>query len=75
MFFGRYDRRRTLVIRIAAITLAGDSVITLAQFRPSKLRIERNEKENQGTHLNKKSGLTCNCNKRFLGNFGVIFFG
>ena len=32
---GRYDRQRTLVIRIAAITLAGDSAITLARFRPS----------------------------------------
>ena len=34
----RYDRQRTLAIRIAAITLASDSAITLAQFRPSKLR-------------------------------------
>ena len=36
-FRGRYDRQQTLVIRIAAITLASDSVITLARFRPSKL--------------------------------------
>ena len=34
---GRYDRQRMLVIRIAAITLAGDSAITLARFRPSKV--------------------------------------
>ena len=32
----RYDCQRTLVIRIAAITLASDSAITLARFRPSK---------------------------------------
>ena len=37
-FFGRgYDRQRTLAIRIAAITLASDSAITLARFRPSKI--------------------------------------
>ena len=35
-FSGRYDRQRTLVIRIAAIILASDSAITLARFRPSK---------------------------------------
>ena len=35
-FGGRYDRQRTLVIRIAAITLASDSAITIARFRPSK---------------------------------------
>ena len=34
---GRYDRQRTLVIRIAAITLASDSAITIARFRPAKL--------------------------------------
>ena len=33
---GRCDRQRTLAIRIAAITLASDSAITIAQFRPSK---------------------------------------
>ena len=33
---GRYDRQRMLAIRIAAITLASDSAITLARFRPSK---------------------------------------
>ena len=33
---GRYDHQRTLVIRIAAITLASDSAITIARFRPSK---------------------------------------
>ena len=38
VFRGRYDRQRTLVIRIAAITLASDSAITLARFRPSKLQ-------------------------------------
>ena len=36
VFRGRYDRQRTLVIRIAAITLASDSAITLARFHPSK---------------------------------------
>ena len=36
-FRGRHDRQRTPVIRIAALTLASDSAITLAQFRPSKL--------------------------------------
>ena len=35
-FRGRYDRQRTLAIRIAAITLASDSVITIARFHPSK---------------------------------------
>ena len=34
---GRYDRQRTLVIRIAAKTLASDSGITIARFRPSKV--------------------------------------
>ena len=34
---GEYDRQRTLVIPIAAITLASDSAITIARFRPSKL--------------------------------------
>ena len=33
---GRYDRQRTLAIRIAAVTLASDSAITIARFRPSK---------------------------------------
>ena len=33
---GEIDPQRTLVIRIAAITLASDSAITLAWFRPSK---------------------------------------
>ena len=37
VFRGRYDRQRALVIRIAAITLASDSAITIARFRPSKL--------------------------------------
>ena len=36
VFSRRYDRQRTLAIRIAAITLASDSAITLARFRPSK---------------------------------------
>ena len=36
VFTGRYDRQRLLVIRIAAITLASDSAITLERFRPSK---------------------------------------
>ena len=36
-FRERYDCRRTLAIRIAAITLASDSAITIARFRPSKV--------------------------------------
>ena len=36
-FGGRYDRQRTLAIRIAAITLASGSAITIARFRPSTL--------------------------------------
>ena len=35
-FWGRYDRQRPLAIRIAAITLASDSAIIFARFRPSK---------------------------------------
>ena len=35
-FRGRYDRQRTLAIRIAAITLASDSALTITRFRPSK---------------------------------------
>ena len=37
MVWGRYDRQRMLAIRIAAITLASDSAITIARFRPSKI--------------------------------------
>ena len=37
VFGGRCDRQRTLVIRIAAITLTSDSAITIARFRPSKM--------------------------------------
>ena len=37
VFRMRYDRQRTLVIRIAAITLASDSAITIARFCPSKV--------------------------------------
>ena len=37
-FGGRDDRQRTPAIRIAAITLASDSAITIARFRPSKER-------------------------------------
>ena len=39
MFLGgdMIDRQRTLAIRIAAITLASDSAITLARFRPSEV--------------------------------------
>ena len=37
-FGGRYDRQRTLAIRIAAITLTSDSANTIARFRPSKAR-------------------------------------
>ena len=33
----KYDRQRTLVIRIAAITLASDSGITIGRFCPSKI--------------------------------------
>ena len=36
-FWGRYDCKRTLLIRIAAITLAGDSAITVVRFCPSEL--------------------------------------
>ena len=40
-FFGgggvRYERQRTLAIRIAAITLASDSSIIIERFRPSKV--------------------------------------
>ena len=36
VFRGRCDHQRTLVIRVAAITLASDSAITLARFRLSK---------------------------------------
>ena len=35
-FGGRYDHQRTLVIRIAAISLASDSSTTIARFRSSK---------------------------------------
>ena len=35
-FGGRYELQRTLAIRIAAITLASDSAITIARFGPSK---------------------------------------
>ena len=36
---GDMTAKRTLVIRIAAIILASDSAMTLARFRPSKVRI------------------------------------
>ena len=36
-FRDRYDRQRTLAIRIATITLASDSATTIARFRPSKV--------------------------------------
>ena len=39
-FGGRYERQRALVIRIAAVTLASDSAITIARFRPSKLAVK-----------------------------------
>ena len=39
MFWGGYDCQRTLVIRIAAITLASDSAITVARFRPGTLTL------------------------------------
>ena len=35
---GRYELQRTLATRIAARTLASDSAITIARFRPSKER-------------------------------------
>ena len=38
MFRGGYDCQRTIAIRIAAITLASDSAITIARFRPSKVQ-------------------------------------
>ena len=37
-FGWRYERQQTLPIRIAAVTLACDSAITVARFRPSKVR-------------------------------------
>ena len=37
-FGGRYDCQRTLAMRIAATTLASDSAITIARFRPSKFK-------------------------------------
>ena len=38
LHFGvKYELQRTLAIRIATITLASDSAITLARFRPSKI--------------------------------------
>ena len=44
-FGGRYDRQQTLVIWIAAITLATTSAITIARFRPSKHRTWRERKK------------------------------
>ena len=38
----RCDRQRTLVIRIAVITLASNSAITVARLRPSKQTLIRN---------------------------------
>ena len=38
VFWGRYEHQRSLAIRIAAITLASDSAITTARFRPSKVQ-------------------------------------
>ena len=35
-FGRRYDRQRTLAIRITEITLASDAAITIVRFRPSK---------------------------------------
>ena len=37
-FGGRYELQRTLAVRIATITLASDSAITIARFRPPKLK-------------------------------------
>ena len=45
VFRGNYDRQRTLVIRIASITLASDSAITLARFRPSKVCTKHRSEE------------------------------
>ena len=42
-FGKRFDRQRTLVIRIAAITLASDSAITITRFRPSMTERPRAE--------------------------------
>ena len=47
-FGGRYELQRTLAIRIAAITLASDSAITLARFRPSKAQMCLCESKYQG---------------------------
>ena len=54
VFRGRYDRQRTLVIRIAAITLASDSAITIARFRPSKVLIFPRRNRNTHTHTHTK---------------------
>ena len=40
-FGGRYELQRTLALRIATISLASDSAITIARFRPSKLGREK----------------------------------
>ena len=36
VFWGRYEHQRALVVRIAVITLASNSVIAIARFCPSK---------------------------------------
>ena len=45
-FGWRYELQRTLAIRIAAITLASDSAVTIARFRPSKISLERMKNQN-----------------------------
>ena len=54
-FGGRYDRQRTLATRIAAITLASDSAIAIARFRPSKIPTEPPKSlETKGKTLKKR---------------------
>ena len=47
----RYDRQRTLVIRIAAMTLASDSATTIARFRPAKLTRANPSRHQQPTEV------------------------
>ena len=73
VFRGRYDRQRTLVIRIAAITLASDSAITLERFRPSKLSSDSLIYYHSFRHhymFNLKTITSCGYLMVFVANFG-----
>ena len=59
VFRERYDRQRTLVIRIAAITLASDSAITIARFRPSKVLLLTSILMYTCKHLRAKADQQC----------------